>query len=83
MTWASFPAKVFEELLLRQLHEIKARDLFSNGDAVHKVEALAGQVAEVGNLIKVWTAKMDNPDIADIVAAKLAQYRTREKELTE
>jgi DNA invertase Pin-like site-specific DNA recombinase len=83
VAWASFPAKVFEEQLLRQLHEIKARDLFPNGDAVQKVESLAGQVAEAEALIKTWTAKMDNPDIADIVAGKLAEFRVRQRELTE
>ena len=83
VVWASFPARVFEEQILQRLHEIKARDLWPNGDAVHKVEPLAGQVAEVQNLVKVWTAKMDNPDIVDIVSARLAEYRTREKALTE
>ena len=83
MAWASFPAKGFEEQLLRHLHEIKARDLFPNGDAVHKVESLSGQLAEVQTLVKVRTAKMDNPDIVDVVAAKLAEYRTREKALAE
>jgi hypothetical protein len=83
VAWASFPARVFEEQVLRRLHEIKARDLWPNGDAVNKVESLAGQVAEVEGLIKVWTAKMDNPAIADLVADKLAEYRTRQRELTE
>jgi Recombinase len=83
VVWTSFPAKVFEEAMLWKMHEIQARDLFPNGDAVHKVEALAGRLAEVDRLIQLWTAKMDNPDLVDTVAAKLAEYRTKQKALAE
>src|SRR5262249_22101152 len=72
-TWTSFPSEVFEAAIVSLLSEIKAKDIWSNGDAVHKVEALSGQLAEVENLITAWQTKMDDPDIVDAVAAKLAE----------
>jgi DNA invertase Pin-like site-specific DNA recombinase len=81
VAWASFPAVPFERLVLSKLREVEARDLFPNGDAVHKVEALAGQVAEVEALIEKWTAKMNNPDIVDIVEAQLTKCREKQKAL--
>ena len=72
--WVSFPAAAFEDAVLDELAEIKAADVAGDGRAGKKVETLAGKVAELDNLIKLWSAKMDNPATVDAVAAKLADY---------
>jgi DNA invertase Pin-like site-specific DNA recombinase len=81
--WTSFPAGVFEAEVMSKLAEVKASDVWSNGDTVHKTEALAGRYAEVEKLIKLWTAKMDDPALVDVVAAKLAELNGRRKALAE
>src|SRR5262249_32307915 len=65
-----------------RLAEVTAADVWGEGDAGRKAEALAGRVAEVDGLVKVWMAKMDNPAIVDTVAEKLAELNTRRKGLT-
>jgi DNA invertase Pin-like site-specific DNA recombinase len=79
--WSSFPSVPFEDAILSKLVEIKASEIKGDGSAGKKVESLAGQLAEVDQLIKVWTAKMDNPAIVDTVATKLAEYSEKRKAL--
>jgi DNA invertase Pin-like site-specific DNA recombinase len=79
--WSSFPAEAFEAAVLGELVEVKAADVWHNGDAVHKVEVLAGQLAEAESLVKKWTPKMENPDLVDVVAEKLAELNARRKAL--
>jgi DNA invertase Pin-like site-specific DNA recombinase len=79
--WTCFPAEVFETAILSQLVEVPAAEVWRNGDAIHRVEELAGRLAEVENLIGLWTAKMDNPALVDVVARKLAELHGRRQEL--
>jgi DNA invertase Pin-like site-specific DNA recombinase len=81
--WVSFPAAAFETAILSKLAEVKAKDIQGGDDAGKKVEALAGQVAELDNLIGRWTGKMDNPSIVDTVAAKLADLSDQRKAVAE
>jgi DNA invertase Pin-like site-specific DNA recombinase len=78
--WASFPAKTFEDCVLSRLAEVKAADIESTGGAARKVEVAAGKLAETESLIRLWEAKMDNPDIVDTVAAKLGQLNALKRE---
>lgn len=77
--WVSFPAWPFEEAILSKLIEVKASDIETNGEGDHKSESLSGQLAEIDALLKRWTAKMDDPNIVDTVAAKLAELNVRRK----
>jgi DNA invertase Pin-like site-specific DNA recombinase len=79
--WVSFPAEPFEEAVLSKLTEIKASDIQTDNKAARRVETIAGQIAALDNLIKLWTAKMDDPAIVDTVAAKLADLNTERKAL--
>jgi DNA invertase Pin-like site-specific DNA recombinase len=81
--WSSFPADVLETALLSLLREVKAKDVWANGTAAGKVEELSGRLAEAENLVAVWTARMDDPNLVDVVAPKLAEFNGRRKELAE
>jgi DNA invertase Pin-like site-specific DNA recombinase len=80
--WSSFPAGPFEQALLSELREVPAAAVAAgrNGAAL-KVEAAAARVAEVDGLVAKWQAKMDTPDIVDLVAGKLSELAARRKEL--
>jgi DNA invertase Pin-like site-specific DNA recombinase len=77
--WSAFPARVFEECVVGRLKELKPADVFGEGGG--KADALAGELAEVEKLLATWKAKMDNPDIADLVSEKLAELNVRRKAL--
>jgi hypothetical protein len=79
--WISFPAESFEQAVLSKLTEVKVRDIQADDKAARKVEVIAGRIAEIDALIKLWTAKMDNPAIVDTVATKLASLNTERKKL--
>lgn len=81
--WVSFSAPTFETCILSQLAEVKATDIEGTNDASQKVEIAAGKLAETEGLIRLWEAKMDNPDIVDTVAAKLAELNARRREQAE
>jgi hypothetical protein len=81
--WSSFPAGVFEDAILSKLAEITGAEIWSQGGAGQKVEELAGRLAEVKDLVSRWTAKMDNPNLVDTVAAKLAELNVKQKALAE
>lgn len=78
--WMSFPAGPFESAVLSRLREVSVSDVRGDGGAARKVESLRGELAEIDKLIKVWTVKMDNPDIVDTVAEKLGELNSRRKE---
>jgi DNA invertase Pin-like site-specific DNA recombinase len=80
--WRSFPSAAFEVAILSQLAEVSAADVIGGGDAGRKVEALAGEIAEVDTLLRAWTGKMDDASIVEQVAAKLAELNTRRRVLT-
>lgn len=81
--WSSFMAVPLERAIRSKLVEVAAADIEGNDDAARQMEALSGRVAELDRLIRVWTAKMDNPDIADTVAEKLAEYKRERKDADE
>ena len=77
----SFPAATFERAILSQLIEVKPSEM-ADDVAPSKIEALDGRLVELDVLIAAWTDKMNNPDIVDVVAAKLADLKAARKELT-
>jgi DNA invertase Pin-like site-specific DNA recombinase len=80
--FSSFPAVAFEAAILEQLRELRAADLTDgDGDATRRVEALAGRLAAVDQLAGKWRAKMDDPELVDTVAAKLADLGRQRKAL--
>ncbi len=80
--WVSFPAYPFEEAVLSKLTEINPEEVRSDGKARRDVEVVTGRLAEIDHLIRLWTAKMDNPAIVDTVAEKLAALNQERKRLT-
>jgi DNA invertase Pin-like site-specific DNA recombinase len=81
-TWSSFPAAVFDWAILSVLREVRAADVFPDaGGGGRKVEAAAARLAEVEGLIGQWRAKMDRPELVEIVAEKLAELEARRKAL--
>ncbi len=81
--WISFPAAPFERGILSRLVEVKVADIQGASSAGNRVEVAAGKLAEVDNLIKLWTDKMDDPAIVDAVAAKLAELNGKRRALAE
>ena len=81
--WSSFPAGAFDETILSRLAEVTAADVGGGDDTGRQVEALAGRVAELDDLVRQWSAKMDDPNTVDIVAAKLGELNGKRKALAE
>lgn len=81
--WSSFPAESFDQAILSKLVEVKASEIDGDGSTDRKVEAFAGQLAEIDQLLKAWTAKMDDVGIVDIVGAKLTELNGRRREVSE
>jgi DNA invertase Pin-like site-specific DNA recombinase len=81
--WSSFLVEQFEEAVLSRLREVKVSDVRGENEAAGRVEAIAGELAGVDDLIRQWTAKMDDPATVDIVATKLAELNGRRKRLAE
>jgi hypothetical protein len=68
--------------VLGKLREVPASAVATDrGGAALKVEAAAARVAEADGLIAKWQAKMDDPAIVDVVAAKLSELTARRKAL--
>jgi DNA invertase Pin-like site-specific DNA recombinase len=76
-TWSSFAALPFERAIRSALREVKAEDIAGDNTGRHKVDALRGEKAELERLVAKWTPKMDDPDMEDIVTAKLKEYGSR------
>jgi DNA invertase Pin-like site-specific DNA recombinase len=82
--WSSFAAAPFERAVLGELREVPASAVAADrGGAALKVEAAAARMAEADGLIARWQAKMDDPAIVDVVAAKLSELTARRKVLAE
>src|SRR5690606_8108006 len=80
--WISFPAAMFDAAIIAKLREVTAREVEGKKTG-GKVESLKSQRDEIDTLIGKWTAKMDNPDIVDAVAAKLAELHVRRKAIVD
>jgi DNA invertase Pin-like site-specific DNA recombinase len=81
--WASYGLKQFEEAVRAELVEVRVKDIAPESDpAAVRAESLAAQVEELKALAAKWQAKMDNPDLVDTVAAKLAEIEGKRKRLT-
>ncbi len=79
--FASFPAVPLELALRSKLREIPASEINGTCEASRRVETLSGQLADAVKIRGTWQAKMDNPDIADLVEAKLAELNPKCKRL--
>ncbi len=80
--WVSYPLAAFEKSVLSQLVEIKVEELQSGGPTVSRVETLRSRLAEVESLLKKWRAKMDRPELVDVVADKLSELEAERREAT-
>lgn len=69
--WVSFPAQPFEQAICSKLAEVRVADM----QQATQAEVLAGRLSEIDSLVRLWTAKMDDPAIVDTVAAKLAALK--------
>ena len=80
--YMSFPAIPLEQALRSSLVEIPAEEIFGGDDTLgRKVEALGGRKAELEGLVKHWTAKMDDPNLVDVVSAKLSEFNGKLKQV--
>jgi hypothetical protein len=80
--WCSFPADAFEEAVISNLVEVPVSAVNGDDDtADQKVSAIAGELAEVEGLLAKWKVKMDDPNLVDVVGAKLAELTARQKTL--
>jgi hypothetical protein len=79
--WATFPADPFERALRSELVEVRTKDIAGDDTAARKVEALSGRLTEADELTRQWKAKMDDPEIVDVVADKLRDLAARRKAL--
>lgn len=81
--WVSFPLKAFESCILSRLIEVKIEDLQPDAPAPSRVETLSGRKTELEALITKWRAKMDTPELVDVVAEKLVELERERREVTE
>jgi DNA invertase Pin-like site-specific DNA recombinase len=80
--WCSYPAKVFERAVLSRLQEVTAADIEPAGDGpAARVEAASARLAETVAVIARWRAKMENPDLIDVVSEKLAELEPKRRAL--
>ncbi|MBA4187753.1 MAG: hypothetical protein C0467_07015 [Planctomycetaceae bacterium] len=77
----SYPATPLEAAILKKLSEVRVEEINGRNDAGRKVETLSGHKAELENLVALWTAKMNDPNIVDTVAAKLASLNIELKKV--
>jgi DNA invertase Pin-like site-specific DNA recombinase len=82
--WASYPLVAFEKEVLASLVEVKLEDVQPGEEkGVSKIERLAGRLAELEGLVKKWRAKMDRPELVDVVADKLAELEQERRTVAE
>lgn len=77
--WVSYLLEPFERALVSKLAEVKPDELAPITGPAYRIEVLTGQLAEVEALKEKWKAKMDNPDLVDTVAEKLADLGAKAK----
>jgi hypothetical protein len=83
LSWASFPARVFETAVLTELREVRAEDVFGRPRGGDRVDELRGKVAELDRLIALWTEKMNDPNLVGIVGKKLSEFAGERRQLTD
>lgn len=81
--WVSFPLRAFETAILKELIEVQVDDSDRDALPVNKVEELSAQLTELDGLIAKWKAKMDRPELVDVVADKLAEFGREHKEVAD
>jgi hypothetical protein len=81
--WTSYPLRPFEKAILSELIEVKLADIKPGNGGASKVDDLATQQEALEALIKKWQAKMNRPEIVDMVADKLAELRNKQQEVAE
>jgi hypothetical protein len=60
---------------------VKVEDVNLGNGAAAKVDALSSHLGELEVLIKKWQAKMDRPELVDVVADKLAELRGEHRDV--
>jgi DNA invertase Pin-like site-specific DNA recombinase len=78
--WSCFPLNAFESAIRSQLEEVKVEELGPEGPAVGRLNALRARRTELEELIAKWRAKMNRPELVDIVAENLAELETARKD---
>jgi DNA invertase Pin-like site-specific DNA recombinase len=81
--WVSYPFAALESAILSRLVEVKVEDVQPGEAAGNKVESLAARKAELEALVAKWRAKMDRPELVDLVADKLAELGREQREVME
>jgi hypothetical protein len=80
----AYPAIDLETAILSRLVEVTAADVEGTGtDATKKVADLSSELKGVEALMAAWSAKMDDVNIVDRVAAKLGELEAQRRKLTE
>lgn len=80
--WTSFPAGPLEAALLDSLREVDPTDVWPPADPGPDAAAVAADLAATDALIAKWKARMDDPELVDVVADKLKGLGVRRKELS-
>ena len=77
--WASFPLKPFESAILEKLIEVKVEEVREDAVGVLRSPALRNRLDEIDTLVKRWRAKMDRPELVDVVADKLTELEAERR----
>lgn len=80
--WVSFPLRSFEKAVLSQLMEVTAADIQADDPIGDRVKLSEARLTELNSLAKKWRAKMDDPDLVDVVAEKLKELEQEKREVT-
>ena len=78
--WSCFPLKPLEEAIRSQLEEVKVEELEPEGPVVSRLAALRARRTEIEELLVKWRAKMNRPELVDIVADELAKLEEARKD---
>lgn len=80
--WCSFPFKLFEAAVLERLREVQLDDE-RKGKPVNRMASIQSRLGEIAALRGKWAAKMDDENLVEVVASKLAGLEKERKELAE
>jgi DNA invertase Pin-like site-specific DNA recombinase len=81
--YVTYPFAVFESAILGELAEVKVDDVRPGARRVNRAQVLAERKAELDGLVKKWQAKMDRPELVDMVADKLAELERERREVAD
>jgi DNA invertase Pin-like site-specific DNA recombinase len=81
--WISFPLRAFEEAVRSQLVEVKIEDAEAGAAGRNKIKILSDRQDELDTLTRKWRAKMDRPELVDVVADKLAELEQERRRVTD